>query len=328
MPDIPPWTRRVYEETMLAERRIREHIRETPLELSPYLSRETGARVYLKLENVQITGSFKLRGAFNKILSLDPAQAKKGVLTSSTGNHGTAVAYSLQKLGLPGSVYMPENAAKAKVETVRQYGIEPSFHGQDCMDAEIFARKLAEKEGKTFVSPYNDMQVIGGQGTVALELATNLEQIDQVLVPVGGGGLISGIAGYLNHTRPATNVVGCIPANSPVMSQCIEAGKITNIECLPTLSDATAGNMEADSVTFDICKETVRDFITVSEAEIRNALRLFMEKHYMLIEGAAALPIAALLQAGKAYADQVVVLVISGCKISMAHLKEILGENR
>ena len=314
----------VKKEVLDAEKRIREHIRETPLELSPYLSQLVDAMVYLKLESNQITGSFKLRGALNKFLSLTTKQQKEEVITASSGNHAAAMAYTLHKFGGRGVIYLPENVSPAKVEALRPYGVELKFHGDDCIQSETLARETATNTDRVFISPYNDLKIIGGQGTIGIELLGRMENLDAVLVPVGGGGLISGIAGYLKAVNQHIEIIGCQPQNSAVMHASIQAGKILELESKPTLADGTAGGLEPDAVTFDICKKFVDDFILVSESDIKNAIIFCIERHQLLIEGAAALSIAAFMKDRKRFAGKNVVLIISGKKISLEQLKKIL----
>ena len=311
-------------EVQEAEKRIREHIRETPLEHSPHLSQLGDARVYLKLESNQITGSFKLRGALNKFLSLSPDQQKEEVITASSGNHAAALAYTLHKFGGKGVIYLPENVSPAKVEALRPYGVELKFYGDDCIQSETLARKTAAETDRVFISPYNDPKIIGGQGTIGIELMRQMDKLDAVLVPVGGGGLISGIAGYLKAVDKHIQIIGCQPQNSAVMHASVQAGKIVELESKPTLADGTAGGLEPDAVTFDICSKFVDDFILVSESEIRRAIIFSVEKHQILIEGAAALTIAAFIKERKRLAGKNVALIISGKKISLEQLKEIL----
>jgi threonine dehydratase len=314
----------VKKEVLEAEKRIREYIRETPLEPSPYLSEQGDARVYLKLESSQITGSFKLRGALNKFLSLTAEQQKQEVITASSGNHAAALAYTLHKFGRKGIIYLPENVSPAKVEALRPYGVELRFYGDDCIQSETLARETAVETSRIFISPYNDPQIIGGQGTIGVELLRQMDKPDAVLVPIGGGGLVSGIAGYLKSVAPDIEIIGCQPQNSAVMHASVRAGKILELESEPTLADGTAGGLEPDAVTFDICSKFVDDFILVSESEIKSAIVFAIEKHHTLIEGAAALSIAAFIRDQKRFSGKKVALIISGKKISLGQLKEIL----
>jgi len=315
----------VKNEVLEAEKRIRKHIMETPLEHSPYLSNLGKCEAYLKLENLQYSGSFKFRGAMNKLLSLSNEEKERGIVTASSGNHGAATAYGLKKLGLKGTIFLPEVVSQVKVDALRSYGADLKFHGDDCVKAEMFARKTAESDNLTFISPYNDPKIVGGQGTIAVELTRQLHKIDTVLVPVGGGGLISGIAGYLKSLNEKVEIIGCQPENSAVMYESIKAGKILDIESKPTLSDGSAGGIEQNSITFKICQRYVDDFIVLTEREIKEAIKLVLEKHYLLIEGAGALPVGSFMKEKERFRGKNVVLVISGAKIGIETLKEVLS---
>ncbi len=314
------------QEILEAEKRIRPYINETPLEYSRYLSHIIGGRVFLKLENVQRTGSFKFRGAANFLLSLPEEQLRRGPVTASTGNHAAAVAEMLETLDQRGTVYLPETTSSTKLELLRTYKdhLELVLTGTDCETAETAARAEAEKQNRPYISPYNHPAIIAGQGTIAPELLRQQPEFDAVLATVGGGGLMSGISGYLKSVRPGIACIGCQPENSPVMYRSVEAGHIVEMESSPTLSDASAGGIEQGSITFDICKKTVDDFILVPEEEIAAAIRLMLEHHHMLVEGAAALPVAAVLQKQEQFRGQTVILIISGRKIALETLKSIL----
>ena len=241
--------------------KISPHILRTPCERSEALSEACAAEVFLKLENRQTTGSFKLRGVLNKILSLSESDRNRTLVAASTGNHGAAFAHAVSHFGLEGKLFMPVNAAPIKIDGVRAAGIEPELFGNDCVEAERRARTFAEKNGCVWVSPYNDPAVVQGQGTIGFELIEQLEKFDAVLVPVGGGGLIAGVASYLKNSDPSILVLGCQPKNSAVMYESVKAGRIVEMESLPTLSDATAGGIEAGSVTFEMCRKWVDDYI-------------------------------------------------------------------
>lgn len=312
-------------EVLEAEKRIRSHVRETPLDYSVALSRATKTNVFLKCENLQYTGAFKVRGAINKLLSLSPSQREQGVVTASSGNHGAAVAYGLNKLNIQGKVFVPENASSTKVDNIRNYNVPLEFYGTDCMQTEIHALEYAKQHNMIYVSPYNDLQVIGGQGTIGLELTNQIDQIDVVLVPIGGGGLISGIAGYLKSVSPKTKIIGCLPENSPVMAESIKSGRIIDMETLPTLSDATAGGIEPGAITFDICKKFVDDYILVSEEEIKNAIISLIKTQHLLVEGASGVALGALLKNAQQFHEKNVVVILSGANISLETLKIILG---
>jgi len=311
-------------EVISAEKAIRPYIRQTYLEYSPYYSGTTGARVHFKLENLQHTGSFKLRGAMNKLLSLTDAERSRGVVTASTGNHGAAFAYGLDQIKGTGVVFVPENASPAKVAAIERLGAEVRHIGVNSGQTEAHARLYAQENLMTHLPPYNDVKVIGGQGTIAFELIHQLERIDAVYVAVGGGGMISGIAAYLKFINPEVQVIGCSPENSQVMIQPVIAGRILDLPSLPTLSDGTAGGVEPDSITLEFCRNYVDDYITISETEIRESLKEFIQTQRMLIEGSAAVAVAACKKQADRFAGRNVVVIICGGNISIETLKTVL----
>ncbi len=317
-------------EVSAAEKRIRPWIRETLLDESVALNRLTGARTLLKCENLQLTGAFKIRGAMNKLLSLSDAQKLQGVVTASSGNHGAAVACGIQKLKLRGKVFVPENASSAKIDNIRNFGTEPEFFGTDCVQTEAHAQEYAIQHNMIYVPPYDDLQVIGGQGTIALEILRQLQSLenfrslDAVFIPTGGGGLISGIAGYLKTFSPQTQIIGCLPENSPVMAECVKAGKIIEMEIHPTLSDGTAGGVKPHAMTFDFCRELVDEFLLVSEDEIAAAMITLIEMRHMLVEGSGAVPLAALIKHKKYFQGKTVGIILSGGNVSLKILRQVL----
>lgn len=311
-------------EVISAEKVIRPYIRETYLEYSSFYSRMTGAEVYFKLENLQHTGSFKLRGAMNKLLSLTAEEKGRGVVTASTGNHGAAFAFGLSIIKGNGVVFVPENASPSKVAAIERLGAEVRHSGSDSSETEAHARHYAEKNKMTHLPPYNDVKVIGGQGTIAFELTSQLDQIDAVYVALGGGGMISGIAGYLKSKNPAVEIIGCSPENSQVMIQSVKAGRILDLPSLPTLSDGTAGGVEPGSMTLGFCREFVDDYMTVTESEIEESLREFIQAQHMLIEGSAAVAVAAFKKQADRLAGKNVVVIICGGNISIEILKTVL----
>jgi threonine dehydratase len=304
--------------------RISPYIRKTIVEPSAYYSQCTGTDVYFKCENLQHTGSFKARGALSKILSLSPEERAQGIVTASTGNHGAACAFAMQQVGTNGIVFAPETAMETKLAAIRRLGAEIRLFGQDSVETEGFARAFADANGMTYVPPYNDPYVVGGQGTIAKELLEQLPDLDAVFVAVGGGGLIGGIASYLKAVKPAVQVFGCSPENSQVMAQSVEAGELLDLPSLPTLSDGTAGGVEAGSITFPLCRDNVDRYLSVTEDEIAASLRDFMGAQHMLIEGSAAVPIAAFLKVADQLGGQRVAIVLCGANISLETLKAIL----
>jgi threonine dehydratase len=312
------------EEVLHAEHWIHRYIKETPLEYSLALSQMTGCEVFLKLENLQHTGSFKARGAMNKLLALTPEQRAQGVVTASTGNHGAAVAFGLRTLKMQGMVFVPEEASPTKVEAIRRLGAEVRVHGKDSVQTEIFARQYAEQNAMVYVSPYNDPQVIGGQGTIAVELVRQLDRIDAVFVALGGGGMIAGIAGYLKTVFASAKVIACSPQNSCVMIESMKAGRILEINSLPTLSDGTAGGVEPNAITFEPCCRLIDESVLVMEEEIRETMLMFIETHHLLIEGSAAVAVKAFLKTHEQWRGKNVVVVICGGNVSLKTLREIL----
>ena len=309
-----------------ARERIKDNILNTPLLHSRWLSDACNGSVYLKMESEQYTGSFKARGSLNKLMWIQEQKLNKLPVTASTGNHGLGFARALDLLGMKGKIFLPENADTSKIEAIQSYGADLEFHGDDPYTTEMFARKTADENGWIYVSPYNDEQIIAGQGTIGIEILEKIDQPDNILATVGGGGLISGIATYVKEKSPKTRIIGCQPENSPEMSASVRAGEYKEIESKPTLSDGSAGGFEKDSITFDLCKELVDEFILVSEKKIEKSIRQMISKHHKLVEGSAAVAVASLLQQPDKFANQSTVIVICGANISLDTLKEVLAK--
>jgi threonine dehydratase len=314
----------IKDEVLQAEERIRQNILKTPLMESPYFSEMSGAHVYFKLESEQSTGSFKLRGATNKVLSLTDKEKKRGVITASTGNHGQALAKALQMTNATGIVFVPENADTSKVEVIKRYGVQVEFYGKNPLETEMYAKKMARAKGMIWVSPYNDPQIIGGQGTIGVELAEQLQDMDAVFVTIGGGGLISGVGTYLKSVSPTTQIIGCLPQNSAEMYESIKTGKFVSSQNKDTLSDGSAGGFEEGSITYGICKEVVDDFVLVSEDGIKHAIKLMVDNHHKIIEGAAGVALASFLKEKDKFTGKNIVIVICGGNISTSKLIKIL----
>ena len=306
-----------------AEQRIRPYVRTTPLEYSFPLSSLAGCQVFLKLENLQHTGSFKLRGAMNALLALSPEQQARGIVTASSGNHGHAVAFGLHMLKMPGVIFVPEGTASTKLAAIRQYGADLRIQGDDSVRTEAYARAYALEQGMVYISPYNDQHVVGGQGTIGIELCRQSERVAVVLAALGGGGMVAGIAEYVKAVYPTAEMIGCSPEHSPVMARSVQAGQIIEMESLPTLSDGTAGGIEADTITFPLCQRLVDSYELVSEEEIRYAMRLCLERHHLLIEGAAGVPLAALLKLAGRFEGKNVIVVLCGANVSMETLRTV-----
>ena len=309
-----------------AEKRIRPHILQTPLFPSYYLSGLSGGKVYLKLESEQYTGSFKARGALNKILATSTTDRTKGFITASTGNHAQGFARALEIAGASGTIYLPETASPAKIEALKSYEVELKFHGTDPLKTELYAKQVAENTNKIWVSPYNDPLIIAGQGTMGIEMINQAaEPIEYVLGCIGGGGMMSGVSTALKTLTPATTIVGCLPQNSPEMYLSMQKGEVVVIEDpLDTLSDGSAGGLEVDAITFDICKALIDAYCLTTEQEIANSIRLIAEKHHKIIEGAAGVAVASFLKELEKYKGKTVVIIICGANIAMKKLLECL----
>ncbi len=307
-----------------ARRRIGGLVRETPVERSRWLSRLSGCDVYLKLENFQHTGSFKVRGALNKLAAIGDATTT-GIVAASAGNHGAGIAYAVASRGGEGIVFLPEQVASERIDTIADYGLTVTQQGQDCLQTEIAAQRYAEEKGWTYVSPYNDQEVIAGQGTIGVELVEQIGEFDAAFIALGGGGLISGVATYLKSVLPRVRIVACSPENSPVMHLSIPAGRILEVPTTNTLSHSTAGGVEPDSITLDICRRVVDDRVLVTENEIRESMGMFIDRQQMLIEGAAAVACSAMLKESAKFAGQRVVVLICGANVSREQLKDVVG---
>ena len=246
-----------------AAERIRDIVSRTPLIQSATFSAASNADVYLKLENRQLTGSFKIRGASNRLATLSDEQRARGCVAASSGNHGAAVACAMQRMGSSGVIFVPEQTSSAKVDAIRSYDGKVQFFGNDGLDTEQHARAYAEENGMYYLSPYNDPEVIAGQGSCGVELVEQLPDIDAVFIAVGGGGLTAGVSSVLKAHNPKIRIYGCQPEASAVMTKSVAAGEILDIPSDPTLSDGTAGGIEADSITFELCRELVDEYVCV-----------------------------------------------------------------
>jgi threonine dehydratase len=308
-----------------ARTRIAPYIRLTECSRSAALSEVAGADVWLKLENTQLSGSFKLRGVMNRLLSLASAEKGKRLIAASTGNHGAAFAHGVTQLGLEGLLFLPKTVTEKKLEAIKASGIPYELVGDDCVETENHAHAFAVANGDVWVSPYNDPFVVAGQGTIGPELMEQVKEIDAVLIPVGGGGLAAGIAGFLKETSPEIATIGCEPVASAVMSESVKAGRIVELPNLPTLSDATAGGIEEGSITFDLCRRYVDRYELVSEDEIAAAIRFLHDEEDLIVEGGAALPVTVMLRRPEALRGKKVVLIITGSKIDEAVLERVLS---
>ncbi len=311
--------------------RVRPYVRRTELTISAPLSVRHGATIAIKAEHTQLTGSFKLRGALNKVLTLTPAEARAGIMTASSGNHGIATATAARLGGSACTVYLPTGASSSKVAAIRAQGAAiVTVDSLDTFQAEVAARAAATDEGAIYVSPYNDPAIVAGQGTIGIEIlddapSAGLQSLDAVVVAVGGGGLISGIATWLAEHSPDTLVIGASPAHDAAMAASVEAGCVVDGPAKPTFSDGTAGGIEPDTITFEPCQNLVDQWVMVSEAEIAAAVAAMIDDHHQLVEGAAGVALAAGAGFGQRHPGSSVVVVTCGANVSAVRLGEMLS---
>jgi len=307
-----------------AEERCRPFLWETPLEYSHHLSELSGAKVWLKLDLVQKTTSFKLRGATNKIMALSDDEVSRGVVTASTGNYAFAVAEAISHRNQTATTYVAKNIDPSRLELMQALGLKVVIHGEEAGAAELEARRVAQAEGKIYVSPYNDPLVVGGQGTCGLEISRQLPDLDAAVFAVGGGGLIGGAGGWLKAFNPGIEIYGVSPENSPVMYESLKANRIIDMETFPTLADTCAGGVDHDAITLELCQQIIDEMFLLSEEEIENAIRQIFEHHRLVAEGSAAMSVGALLKHPKRFEGKKVVLVLCGRNIDIERFKSII----
>jgi threonine dehydratase len=296
----------------------------TPLIESPRLADPVGASVYLKLENVQRTGAFKIRGAANKLQSLSHEERQRGVITVSTGNHGRAVAYAARELGVEAIVCMSTRVPPNKVDGIRRLGAEVVLHGDSYDEAERHAVQLQENRGLTMIPPFDDPYIIAGQGTIGLELLEDLPDIDAAIVPLSGGGLLSGIALALKSADVSIRIIGVSMERAPVMFHSLRVGRPIEMEEVETLADALAGGIGLDNrYTFGMIQEYVDETLLVTEGEIAAAMAFALEEHHLVVEGGGAVALAAILHGKVGDVCENTVVVISGGNVEIPLLLEI-----
>ena len=295
--------------------RIYGLVQQTPVYLLQDSRIPSSTRAYVKLEQLQPTGSFKLRGATNKIMGLTAEAAARGVVASSTGNHGLGVAAAAKYRGIDAEVFLSSQVSEAKWKKIASYEARIRIVGDNPLDAEIAARAAAGESGRTYVSPYNDWHVVAGQGTIGVELARQIENIDAVFIATGGGGLISGVGTYLREKCPRAEIVGCWPENSRVLYECLRAGKIGEFPERYTLSESTAGGVEVGSITFDLARAAMHRGVLVSEDAILDAMK-WAREHDWMIEGSAGVALAAFFQDAARYEGKTAVVLFCGGNLS------------
>jgi len=311
-----------------AKQRIAPYITRTPLVYSPELSEKTGANVYLKLENLQAIGAFKVRGAANKILCLSPEERAKGVSTFSTGNHGMAVAYIANKLGVKATVCMSKNVPDVKVKAISRWNPEIKMEWDSQDAAGEYCYELEKEKGVKVIPPFDDKEIICGQGTMSLEILEDCPEIDTVIVPLSGGGLLSGVTLGFKLTVPDVKVVGVSQEIAAVMIESLKAGHPVEMPEEPTLADSLLGGIGLDNkYTFDIVRDYVDETVQVSEEEIAKGIAYIMENHKVIAEGASCVGIAYCMREGVIKPGSNVAIIVTGNGISMEQVKKIINDN-
>jgi threonine dehydratase len=305
-----------------ARQRIRGYIYETPLLPSRQIGRDTASSVLFKAENFQLTGSFKIRGAASKMTSLG---LDRGVITASSGNHGIASAQAAALIGQALTVVLPETVAQAKLDKIRSFNVDVILHGEESGLAELHAQREAVLRDLVYVSPYNDPEIVAGQGTIGLELLEQGGQIDNVFIAMGGGGLIGGIGAVLKSFSPKTRVYGVAAQNSAALAAAMVAGRVVETEHLDTLADGVAGGMDEDSITLPLSLSVVDEVVTCTEAEIGAALKELAFKENQLVEGAAALALAGFLKVAERCKGQQNVVVLCGANFNRDKIFSVLN---
>ena len=307
-----------------ANERCKGHLSPTPLEYSMYLSQEIEGEVWLKLDSMQRTSSFKFRGALNKILSLTESELDKGIVSASTGNYALAVAEAMRIRKRRATIYVAEDIEPSRLELLRAHGLDLVIHGEGAWDAEKEARRVAGEEDKIYVSPYNDPIVVGGQGTCGYEISQQLPDLDAALFACGAGGLLTGSAGWLKSHNPDVEVFGVSPENSPVMYESMRTKKMVEMETYPTLADTCAGGVDLDSITLELCQRYVEEIVLLSESEIEESIRLLFEQHRLVVEGSGALGVGGLLKRRERFKGKKVVAVVCGRNVDLEVFKRII----
>ena len=308
-----------------ANERCQDHLLPTPLEHSMYLSDKIEGEVWLKLDSMQRTSSFKFRGAINKILSLTEAELDRGIVSASTGNYALAVAEAMRIRNRRATIYVAKDIEPSRLGLLRSHGLDLVIHGEVAWDAEKEARRVGDEEGKIYVSPYNDPIVVGGQGTCGYEISQQLPDLDAAFLACGGGGLLTGSAGWLKSHNSDLEAFGVSPANSPVMYESMRTNKMVEMDTQPTLADTCAGGIDLDSITLDLCRRYVDEIVLLTEKEIEASIRLLFEQHRLVTEGSGALSIGGLLKRKERFKGKKVVAVVCGRNVNLEVFKKIIA---
>ncbi|WP_115863205.1 threonine ammonia-lyase [Halorussus litoreus] len=304
--------------------RVEETARRTPLDYSHTFSAMTGAEVHLKLETFQRTGSFKIRGATNRIETLTDEERTAGVVTASAGNHAQGVALAATRSGVDSTIVMPDHAPISKVKATRNYGATVELFGDDYDEAAERAHDIEREEGRTYVHAFDDEMVMAGQGTIGLEILEDLPEVETVIVPIGGGGLIAGVATAVKQQKPDARVIGVQAEGASSAAQSLAKGEVHTLDSVDTIADGIATRSVGER-TFEVIEERVDEVVTVSDSEIAVAVTHLLERAKTMVEGAGAVPLAALLSGAIEYEeDEVVVPVLSGGNIDMNTLTTVI----
>ncbi len=308
-----------------AHERCKEYLTPTPLEFSRCLSDQIDGEVWLKLDLVQRTASFKYRGAINKILTLSEEELDRGVVTASTGNYALAVAEAVRQRGRRATAYVAKDMDESRLGILRSHGLDVVIFGEQAWDAEKEARRVGDEEGKVYVSPYNDPMVVAGQGTCGYEISQQLPDVDAAFFACGAGGLLTGSSAWLKQHNPAIETFAVSPENSPVMYESVRQDKIVTMDIAPTLADTCAGCVDLDSITLGFCQRYVDDMLLLSEDEIAASVRLLFEQHRLISEGSGVLSIGGLLKRKDRFKGKKVVAVVCGRNINLEVFKKIIA---
>jgi threonine dehydratase len=330
MPEQNPAGEVTSQDAYRALQNIANVVRRTPLVRSLWLSDHVSASVYLKIETLQNTGSFKIRGVANKLSSLSKEERKHGVITVSSGNHGQAVSHVSSQLGIPAVVCLSEKTPQNKIESVEAFGAETVVQGRDYKQAESSARRLQKERILTWIDPFDDPLVIAGQGTIAIELLEDLADLDVVVVPIGGGGLIAGIGMVIKQANPTIQVIGVQMERGPVLHNSLQAGSIVKLDHQEeTLADGLAGAINLDNkYSFRMCQRYIDRTVLVSEKEIAQAMLFALEKHRLVVEGAGAVGIAAVISKRIECEGKKVAVVLSGGNVDLPVLRKIIDREK
>ena len=300
-------------------------MKRTPLLHSNFLSELCRGEVYLKLENQQTTNSFKIRGALARMKRLSQEELRLGVVTASAGNHGQAVAICAERLKSHATIVVPVKTPKIKIDKIREHDVELILHGEGYDAAEQFARQLAKERNLTFISPYNDPAVVAGQGTIGLEILEDCPNVESIIVPVGGGGLLAGIATAAKALRPSIELLGVQPNTAAAMYHSLKAGKIVDVEMQDTIADGLSGNIEKGCITFEIIQRHVNEIMLFDENTVKKMIRLLWENERQVVEGSGAIPIAPIVSSRNRFAGKQTVSVVTGGNIDDEIFKGILS---